>query len=175
MHSHAQQTPDAALRQRIPSTATDVLPAAEWERGFGMASVRFICGTRARHLGLERRTSKFLGTDATILFSTCFDANDGVFESIFGADDAIISDELNHASLIDGIRLSKAKRLRYKDADMDDLRAQLEAAKGARQTIIVTDGLGPRCGIGRPARQTVCERRALPYSYERRRLRPARW
>ena len=111
------------------------------ERGFGMASVRFICGTQDRHLVLEQKLSEFLGTDDTILFSSCFDANDGVFESLFTKEDAIISDELNHASLIDGIRLSKAARYRYKNADMDDLRAQLEAAKGARRTVIVTDGV----------------------------------
>lgn len=111
------------------------------ERGFGMASVRFICGTQDRHLELEKRISGFLGTDDTILFSSCFDANGGVFESLFTKEDAIISDELNHASLIDGIRLCKAARYRYKNADMDDLRAQLEAAKGARRTIIVTDGV----------------------------------
>lgn len=111
------------------------------ERGFGMASVRFICGTQDRHLVLEEKLSEFLGTDDTILFSSCFDANGGVFESLFTKDDAIISDELNHASLIDGIRLSKAARYRYKNADMDDLRAQLEAAKGARRTVIVTDGV----------------------------------
>lgn len=117
------------------------------ERGFGMASVRFICGTQDLHLQLERAVSEFLGTEDTILFSSCFDANGGVFESLFGAGDAIISDELNHASLIDGIRLSKAARFRYRNADMDDLRAQLEATRelgdgtGARRTIIVTDGV----------------------------------
>lgn len=117
------------------------------ERGFGMASVRFICGTSDRHLELERRVSEFLSTDDTILFGSCFDANGGVFSVLFSAEDAIISDELNHASLIDGIRLSKAARFRYKNADMTDLRAQLEAAaelndgKGARRTVIVTDGV----------------------------------
>ena len=111
------------------------------ERGFGMASVRFICGTQDRHLVLEQKLSEFLGTDDPILFSSCFDANGGVFESLFTKEDAIISDELNHASLIDGIRLSKAARYRYKNADMDDLRTQLEAAKGARRTVIVTDGV----------------------------------
>ena len=122
----------------------DVIAAAKKaldERGFGMASVRFICGTQDRHLELEAKVSEFLGTDDTILFSSCFDANGGVFESLFTKDDAIISDELNHASLIDGIRLSKAARYRYKNADMEDLRAQLDAAQGARRTIIVTDGV----------------------------------
>jgi glycine C-acetyltransferase len=113
----------------------------EW--GFGMASVRFICGTQELHKRLERAISDFLQTDDTILYSSCFDANGGVFEVLFGAEDAIISDELNHASIIDGIRLSKAKRFRYRNADMDDLRTQLEAAKaaGARRTVVVTDGV----------------------------------
>lgn len=117
------------------------------ERGFGMASVRFICGTQDLHLQLERAVSDFLGTEDTILFSSCFDANGAVFEPLFGKDDAIISDELNHASLIDGIRLSKAARFRYRNADLEDLRVQLEAAaalhdgKGARRTVIVTDGV----------------------------------
>lgn len=117
------------------------------ERGFGMASVRFICGTQDLHLELEAAVSRFLGTDATILFSSCFDANGGVFESLLGPQDAIISDELNHASLIDGIRLSKAARFRYRNADLEDLRAQLEETRrlhdgaGARRTIIVTDGV----------------------------------
>ncbi len=111
----------------------------EW--GFGMASVRFICGTQELHKRLERAISQFLQTDDTILYSSCFDANGGVFEVLFGREDAIISDELNHASLIDGIRLSKAQRFRYRNADMADLEAQLEAAKGARRKVIVTDGV----------------------------------
>jgi glycine C-acetyltransferase len=113
----------------------------EW--GFGMASVRFICGTQELHKRLERAISDFLGTDDAILYSSCFDANGGVFEVLFGAEDAIISDELNHASLIDGIRLAKARRYRYKNADMADLRTQLEDAKaaGARRMVIVTDGV----------------------------------
>ena len=111
--------------------------------GYGMASVRFICGTQEQHLELERRVSRFLGTEATILFSSCFDANGGVFETLFGAEDAIVSDELNHASIIDGIRLSKAQRYRYRNRDLADLRAQLEAARdaGARFTVIVSDGV----------------------------------
>jgi glycine C-acetyltransferase len=111
--------------------------------GFGMASVRFICGTQTQHTELERRLSTFLGTEATILYSSCFDANGGVFEVLFGAEDAIVSDELNHASIIDGIRLSKAARYRYRNADTADLRAQLEAARdaGARRTCVVTDGV----------------------------------
>jgi glycine C-acetyltransferase len=111
----------------------------EW--GFGMASVRFICGTQTLHTTLESRISEFLGTEATILYSSCFDANGGVFEVLFGAEDAIISDELNHASIIDGVRLSKAQRFRYRNADMADLRRQLEAAQDCRRAVIVTDGV----------------------------------
>src|SRR5476649_1563235 len=111
----------------------------EW--GFGMASVRFICGTQILHTELEAKLSAFLGTEATILYSSCFDANGGVFETLFDAEDAVISDELNHASLIDGIRLSKAQRLRYRNADMADLEAQLTSAAGARRRVIVTDGV----------------------------------
>jgi glycine C-acetyltransferase len=111
--------------------------------GFGMASVRFICGTQTQHTRLEERLSRFLGTEATILYSSCFDANGGVFEVLFGAEDAIVSDELNHASIIDGIRLSKAARYRYRNADTADLRAQLTAAReaGARRVCVVTDGV----------------------------------
>ncbi len=109
--------------------------------GFGMASVRFICGTQTQHRALERRLSEFLGTDDSILYSSCFDANGGVFEVLFGEQDAIISDELNHASIIDGVRLSKAARYRYRNADLADLAAQLEAASGARRKVIVTDGV----------------------------------
>lgn len=111
--------------------------------GFGMASVRFICGTQTQHAELERRLSAFLGTEDTILFSSCFDANGGVFEVLFGEGDAIISDELNHASLIDGIRLSKAARYRYRNADLADLEAQLRAATaaGSGRVVIVTDGV----------------------------------
>ena len=110
--------------------------------GFGMSSVRFICGTQDIHKELERTISGFLGTDDTILYAAAFDANGGVFEPLFGAEDAIISDELNHASIIDGVRLCKAMRYRYKHNDMEDLRKQLDDAKkaGARQIIIVTDG-----------------------------------
>jgi glycine C-acetyltransferase len=111
--------------------------------GFGMASVRFICGTQTQHTRLEARLSDFLGTEATILYSSCFDANGGVFEVLFGAEDAIVSDELNHASIIDGIRLSKAARYRYRNADMAELRVQLAAAReaGARRVCVVTDGV----------------------------------
>ncbi len=109
--------------------------------GFGMSSVRFICGTQELHKRLEDALSDYLGTEDTILFSSCFDANGGVFEALFGEGDAIISDELNHASLIDGIRLSKAARYRYRNADPVDLEAQLRAAAGARRRCIVTDGV----------------------------------
>jgi glycine C-acetyltransferase len=123
----------------VEAAASDAL--REW--GFGMASVRFICGTQELHKRLERAVADFLHTDDSILYSSCFDANGGVFEVLFGADDAIISDELNHASLIDGIRLSKAQRYRYRNADMADLRTQLGAAKeaGAKRVVVVTDGV----------------------------------
>jgi len=111
----------------------------EW--GFGMASVRFICGTQTQHVELENKLSVFLGTEATILFPSCFDANGGLFEVLLGAQDVVISDELNHASIIDGIRLCKAQRLRYLNRDMADLEAQLQAASGARRRLIVTDGV----------------------------------
>jgi len=124
--------------------STDLVDAAKdaldrW--GYGMASVRFICGTQDLHLDLERRVSAFLGTEATILYSSCFDANGGLFEVLLGAEDAIISDELNHASIIDGVRLSKAQRFRYRNRDVADLEAQLIAAKDARFRAVVTDGV----------------------------------
>ncbi len=111
----------------------------EW--GFGMASVRFICGTQVQHTELESRLAQFLGTEATILFSSCFDANGGVFEVLLDECDAVISDELNHASIIDGIRLCKAQRLRYRNRDLADLETQLRAASGARRRLVVTDGV----------------------------------
>jgi len=111
----------------------------EW--GFGMASVRFICGTQTQHTLLERRLSAFLHTEATILYSSCFDANGGVFEVLLDNRDAVISDELNHASIIDGIRLCKAARYRYRNRDMADLEAQLVAAADARRRLVVTDGV----------------------------------
>jgi glycine C-acetyltransferase len=122
----------------------DVVAAAkaaldEW--GYGMASVRFICGTQAPHKRLERALSDYLGTDDTILYGSCFDANGGLFETLFGPDDVIISDELNHASIIDGIRLSKAARLRYRNRDMADLEVQLKSTTGARFRMIATDGV----------------------------------
>ena len=109
--------------------------------GFGMASVRFICGTQTIHTELERRLSEFLGTDDTILYSSCFDANGGLFEALLTAEDAVISDELNHASIIDGIRLCKAQRLRYRNGDIDDLERCLREASGARHRLIATDGV----------------------------------
>ena len=119
------------------------------EKGYGLASVRFICGTQDIHKQLEKKISDFLGMDDTILYSSCFDANGGLFETLLTAEDAIISDELNHASIIDGVRLCKAKRYRYKNNDMADLRAQLEAADaaGARIKMIATDGVFSMDGI----------------------------
>jgi glycine C-acetyltransferase len=109
--------------------------------GYGMASVRFICGTQGVHKELEQSLSDFIGTDDTILYSSCFDANGGLFETLLGAEDAVISDELNHASIIDGIRLCKAQRHRYKNNDMADLEAKLNEASGARFKLIATDGV----------------------------------
>jgi len=122
----------------------DVIAAAraaldEW--GYGLASVRFICGTQKIHKQLEEKLADFLGTEDTILYTSCFDANGGLFETLLGPDDAVISDELNHASIIDGVRLCKAKRFRYKNNDMADLEARLIEAKGARRILIVTDGV----------------------------------
>jgi len=111
----------------------------EW--GYGLSSVRFICGTQAIHKELERNISEFLGTEDTILYTSCFDANGGLFETLLGEEDAIISDELNHASIIDGVRLCKAQRFRYKNSDMADLEAKLEEAKSARFKMIATDGV----------------------------------
>ena len=122
----------------------DVIAAArdaldEW--GYGLASVRFICGTQSIHKQLEEKLSDFLGTEDTILYTSCFDANGGLFETLLGPDDAVISDELNHASIIDGVRLCKAKRFRYKNSDMADLGGQLAEARGSRRILIVTDGV----------------------------------
>jgi len=111
------------------------------ERGFGMSSVRFICGTLDTHTDLEARLSEFLGTDDTILYSSCFDANGGLFETLLGPDDAIISDALNHASIIDGIRLCKARRYRYANSDMADLEARLQETADARIRLVATDGV----------------------------------
>ncbi|MBL6698996.1 MAG: glycine C-acetyltransferase [Luminiphilus sp.] len=123
----------------VKQAASDSLQ--EW--GFGAASVRFICGTQGIHKTLERRVSHFLGMEDTILYAACFDANTGLFETILGPEDAVISDELNHASIIDGVRLCKAKRYRYKNNDMRDLAAKLQQARdeGARRVLITTDGV----------------------------------
>ena len=186
-HERAITTPQAAHVQATPAGAEDAQPTpvlnfcannylgladdarliesakkALDERGFGMASVRFICGTQDLHVELEQRLSAFLGTEDTILFSSCFDANGAVFEPLFGREDAIISDALNHASIIDGVRLSKAHRLRYANQDMEDLRAQLEATQGlndgagARRTVIVTDGVFSMDGYLAPLEQ-ICD------------------
>jgi glycine C-acetyltransferase len=137
----------------------DVIAAArtaldEW--GFGMASVRFICGTQTQHARLEQRLSEFLGTEATILFSSCFDANGGLFEVLLDERDAVVSDELNHASIIDGIRLCKAQRLRYKNRDMADLEQQLRSAAGARRRLIATDGVFSMDGYLAPL-DAICD------------------
>ncbi len=124
--------------------------------GFGMASVRFICGTQQIHKDLENKLSEFLGTEDTILYSSAFDANGGVFEPLLGADSAIISDELNHASIIDGVRLCKAQRFRYKNADMQDLEEQLIKAKDCKYKLIVTDGVFSMDGIIAPI-DKICD------------------
>lgn len=137
----------------------DVIKAAkesldQW--GFGTASGRFICGTQEPHVLLERRLSDFLGTEETILYGSCFDANGGIFETLLGEGDAVISDELNHASIIDGIRLSKAARYRYKSRDMAGLENQLRAAQGVRHRLIVTDGVFSMDGYIAPLRE-ICD------------------
>jgi glycine C-acetyltransferase len=137
---------------RVIDAAKDALN--RW--GFGMASVRFICGTQDLHKQLERKLSDFLGTDDTILYSSCFDANAGLFETILGEQDAVISDELNHASIIDGVRLCKAKRKRYKNRDMADLEAQLVATSEARRRLIATDGVFSMDGYVAPLRE-ICD------------------
>jgi glycine C-acetyltransferase len=137
---------------RIIDAAKDALN--RW--GFGMASVRFICGTQDLHKQLENKLSQFFGTDDTILYPSCFDANGGLFETILGEQDAVISDELNHASIIDGIRLSKARRLRYKNRDMADLEDQLKAAADARRRLISTDGVFSMDGYIAPLRE-ICD------------------
>ncbi|HEX6542650.1 MAG TPA: glycine C-acetyltransferase [Ktedonobacterales bacterium] len=124
--------------------------------GYGLASVRFICGTQEIHKDLEKGISQFLGTEDTILYSSCFDANGGLFETLLGEEDVVISDELNHASIIDGIRLSKAQRLRYRNRDMDDLEAQLRSASGARRRLIATDGVFSMDGYVAPLKD-ICD------------------
>jgi glycine C-acetyltransferase len=126
----------------------------EW--GYGMSSVRFICGTQALHLELERRIAQFLGLDDAILFAACFDANGGVFEPLLSAEDAIVTDKLNHASIIDGVRLCKAKRFLYENADMRDLDAKLHEARDARFRLIVTDGVFSMDGTIAPLAD-ICE------------------
>jgi glycine C-acetyltransferase len=126
------------------------------ERGFGLSSVRFICGTQDKHKELEERIAGFLGTEDTTLYSSCFDANGGLFETLLSEEDAVISDELNHASIIDGVRLSKAKRFRYKNADMGDLEGKLKEAKTARMRLIATDGVFSMDGTF-AALDAICE------------------
>src|SRR5712672_2948652 len=121
----------------------DVIAAAKraldrW--GYGLASVRFICGTQGLHKQLEGKLSEFLGTEDTILYGSCFDANGGLFETLLGAEDAVISDELNHASIIDGVRLCKAQRYRYRNSDMSDLEEKLKETRPAKFKLIATDG-----------------------------------
>ena len=124
--------------------------------GYGMASVRFICGTQEQHKQLEHEIADFLGVEDTILYSSCFDANGGLFETLLGAEDAVISDELNHASIIDGVRLSKAQRFRYKNCDMPDLEKQLQDAQSCRFRLIATDGVFSMDGYIAPLRQ-ICD------------------
>jgi len=126
----------------------------EW--GYGMSSVRFICGTQALHLELEKRVARFLGMDDAILYAACFDANGGVFEPLLGADDAILTDKLNHASIIDGVRLCKAKRFLYEHMDLADLEAKLQEARGARFRMIVTDGVFSMDGDVAPLKE-ICD------------------
>ncbi len=137
---------------RIVEAATEALT----RYGFGMASVRFICGTATVHNELEAALSSFLGTESTILYSSCFDANGGVFETLLGPEDAVISDQLNHASIIDGIRLCAATRYRYANRDLADLEVQLKAAEGARRTLVVTDGVFSMDGYLAPL-EGICE------------------
>ena len=125
----------------------DAARHAVGEYGYGMASVRFICGTQTVHTHLESELARFLGTEAAILYSSCWDANGGLFETVLGEEDAVISDALNHASIIDGIRLCKASRYRYGNNDMDDLERQLRAASGARFRMIATDGVFSMDGV----------------------------
>jgi glycine C-acetyltransferase len=126
------------------------------EHGYGMSSVRFICGTQDIHKTLEQKIATFLGTEDTILYAACFDANGGVFEPLFGEEDAIISDELNHASIIDGVRLCKAQRYRYKNCDMQDLEEKLIASQAQRHRIIVTDGVFSMDGFVAPL-DKICD------------------
>ncbi len=168
---HSPQRPDAELQggqHVLVLCANNYLGLADDPRviaaaraaldrwGYGMASVRFICGTQEQHKELEHEISDFLSTEDTILYSSCFDANGGLFETLLGAEDAVISDELNHASIIDGIRLSKAQRYRYKNRDMADLEAQLQAAQSARFRLIATDGVFSMDGYIAPLKE-ICD------------------
>jgi len=137
---------------RIVTAAKEALD--RW--GYGLASVRFICGTQDLHKQLEQRISAFLGTEDTILYSSCFDANGGLFETLLGQQDAVISDELNHASIIDGIRLCKARRLRYRNRNMADLEDQLKASADARRRLIATDGVFSMDGYVAPLDE-ICD------------------
>jgi len=137
---------------RLVSSARSAL--AHW--GFGVSSVRFICGTQTVHKKLEKELAAFMGTEDAILYGSCFDANGGLFETLLGPEDAVISDELNHASIIDGIRLCKAQRFRYKNRDMADLEAQLKAAAGAKVRLIATDGVFSMEGTFAPL-NNICD------------------
>src|SRR5438876_8754589 len=127
------------LAQHPEVTAAAHTALDQW--GYGMASVRFICGTQSVHKQLEAKLSEFLGTEDTILYSSCFDANGGLFETLLGPEDAVISDELNHASIIDGVRLCKAQRFRYLNNNMEDLEAKLKEARNARFRLVASDGV----------------------------------
>src|SRR2546423_7492124 len=127
------------LAQHPAVTAAAREALDQW--GYGLSSVRFICGTQGIHKQLEAKLSGFLGTEDTILYSSCFDANGGLFEALLGQDDAVISDELNHASIIDGVRLCKAQRFRYQNNNMEDLEAKLKESRNARFRMIATDGV----------------------------------
>jgi glycine C-acetyltransferase len=147
------------------ANAPEVIAAATralTERGFGTAGVRFVSGTQDLHLALEQQLAQFLGTESAVLFSSCFDANTGLFEALWDGDDAIVSDELNHASLIDGIRLSRAHRLRFRHRDMSDLEDRLRELAGARRRVIVTDGVFSMDGTLAPLRE-ICD---LAASYD---------
>jgi len=134
----------------------DAARQAITDDGYGMSSVRFICGTHSVHRELEKRLSEFLRTDETILYSSCFDANGGLFETLLDERDAIVSDALNHASIIDGVRLSKAQRLRYANGDMNELEERLKEASGARVRLIATDGVFSMDGVIAPLKQ-ICD------------------
>jgi len=168
---HSAQRPDAELQggdKVLVLCANNYLGLADDPRiiaaarnaldrwGYGMASVRFICGTQEQHKQLEQEIATFLGTEDSLLYSSCFDANGGLFETLLGVEDAVISDELNHASIIDGIRLSKAQRFRYKNRDMADLEDQLKAAQSARFRMIATDGVFSMDGYIAPLRE-ICD------------------